>query len=105
MNRFRVIATSDAHEGMCLYEDVRDRAGNVLLPALTALTDVMIRSLQRRDVEAVLVVDDAITPAQLAAERVRVQDRLLYLWRNIGSGRADLLLREVVERYRMAELS
>lgn len=105
MKRFRAIATSDAREGMCLYEDVCDRAGNVLLPRQTALTEGMIRALQRRDIDAVLVADDAITPEQLAAERLRVQERLVFLWRHAGTGPASCRLREVVERYRMAELS
>ena len=105
MNRFRVVATADACEGMCLYEDVRDRSGNVLLPRLTTLTGAMIRSLQRRDIDALQVVDDSITPEQLAAERLRVQERLAYLCRHAGGGRANLLLRRVVEQYRMAELS
>jgi len=105
MNRFRVVATDDACEGMCLYEDVRDRAGNVLLPRLTTLTVAMIRSLQRRDIEALQVVDDSITPAQLCAERERVQERLAYLCRHAGNGPANSLLRQVVEQYRAAELS
>jgi hypothetical protein len=105
MNRFRVVATGDACEGMCLYEDVRDRSGNVLLPRLTTLSGAMIRSLQRRDIDALQVVDDSVTPEQLAAERLRVQERLAYLCRHTGSGRANLLLRRVVEQYRMAELS
>jgi len=105
MKRFHAVATADAEEGMCLYEDVRDRAGNVLLPRLSALTGATIKSLLRRDVEVLLIVDDSITAEQIAAERLRVQDRLAYLCRHAGSGPANLLLREVVERYRMAELS
>jgi hypothetical protein len=105
MKRFRVIPTAEAEEGMCLYEDVRDRAGNVLLPKLTALTGSMIKALVRRDVEALLIVDDSITAEQLAAERLQVQERLAYLCRHAGNGRANLLLRDVVEEYRITELS
>jgi hypothetical protein len=104
MKRFRVVPTSEAEEGMLLHEDVRDRAGNVLLPALTALTAATIKSLLRRDVEMLLIVDDSITQEQLAVERLRVQERLAYLYRHAGGGRADALVRKVVEEYRMAEL-
>jgi hypothetical protein len=103
MKSFRVVPTAEAEEGMCLYEDVRDRAGNVLLPRLSVLSGPTIRSLQRRDIEAVLVVDDSITPEQVAAERVRIQERLVHLWRHAGDGRANALLRTAVEQYRMAE--
>jgi hypothetical protein len=105
MKRFRVVPTAEAEEGMCLYEDVRDRAGNVLLPKLAALTGATINSLLRRDVEALLIVDDTITAEQLAAERLHVQERLEYLCRHAGNGRANVLLRDVVEDYRIAELS
>lgn len=105
MKSFCVVPTEDAREGMRLYEDVRDRAGNVLLPRLAVLSCATISSLQRRGIDAVLIVDDAITPEQIAAERERVQGRMLHLWRHAGSGRANALLRTVVEQYRMEELS
>ena len=105
MKRFRIVPTAEAEEGMCLYEEVRDRAGNVLLPRLTALTRALLNSLLRREVAALSIVDDAIAPERLAAERVRMQERLAYLSRHAGSGAANRLLREVVEGYRLAELS
>jgi CO dehydrogenase/acetyl-CoA synthase epsilon subunit len=105
MKRFRVVPTAEAEEGMCLYEDVRDRSGNILLPRLVTLTGATIKSLLRRDVEALLIVDDSITEEQLAAERAKVQERLEYLCRHAGNGRANLLLRKVVEDYRIAELT
>jgi CO dehydrogenase/acetyl-CoA synthase epsilon subunit len=105
MKRFRVVPTAEAEAGMCLYEDVRDRAGNVLLPKLATLTGATINSLLRRDVEALLIVDDTITQEQLAAERMKVQERLQHLCRHAGSGRANVLLRDVVEDYRMTELT
>lgn len=105
MNRFRVVATDDASEGMCVYDDVCDRVGNVLLPRHTALTAALIRSLRRRGIDVLRVVDDSVTPEQMAAERLRVQERLAYLYRHAGAGRASQLLRRVVEQYRMAELS
>jgi hypothetical protein len=90
---------------MQLYEDVRDRAGNVLLPRLTALSGALIRSLERRGIDTLLVVDDTVTPEQLAAERARVLERLDWLCRHAGEGRANVLLRDVVVQYRLAALS
>ena len=103
MKSFRVVPTDEAEEGMCLYEDVRDRAGNVLLPKLAVLSGATIRALQRRDIDEVLVVDDSITTEQVAAERIRIQGRLVHLWRHAGDGRANALLRTVVEQYRLGE--
>ena len=105
MKRFRVVPIDAADEGMQLYEDVRGRAGNVLLPRLTALSGALIRSLERRGIDTLQVVDDTVTPEQLAAERARVLERLDWLCRHAGEGRANVLLRDVVEQYRLEALS
>jgi hypothetical protein len=50
--------------------------------------------------------DDQLAAADiLSAERRRVQERLSWLCRHAGDGRANGLLRTVVEQYRMAGLS
>jgi hypothetical protein len=105
MKRYRVVPVDEASEGMVLYEDVRDSGGNVLLPRQTALSGTLLRSLARRGIDTVLVVDDTVAPEQLAAERARTQERIAYLCRRAGNGRANALLRTVVEQYRMAALS
>jgi hypothetical protein len=105
MKRFRIVPIAEAVEGMRLHQDIRDRAGNVLLPRLTALTGALIKSLLRRGVAALSIVDEALTPEQLGAERVRVRERLAYLSRHAGTGAANLLLHSVVEEYRLAELA
>jgi hypothetical protein len=105
MKRYRVVPVDEASEGMVLYEDVRDSGGNVLLPRQTALSGTLLRSLARRGIDTVLVVDDTVAPEQLAAERARMQERIAYLCRRAGNGRANALLRTVVEQYRMAALS
>jgi hypothetical protein len=49
--------------------------------------------------------DNQPAPADLlSAERRRVQERLSWLCRHAGDGRANGLLRTVVEQYRMAGL-
>lgn len=57
------------------------------------------------------VPDDALragsgkaVQAPLSAERRRVQDRIAWLCRHAGDGRANGLLRTVVEQYRTAGL-
>jgi hypothetical protein len=105
MKCYRVVPVAEAGEGMVLYEDVRDHAGQVLLPRQTALSGTLLRALSRRGIETLLVVDDTAAPEELAAERERVLERLAHLCRRAGDGRANALLRDVVERYRMATLS
>lgn len=102
MKSYRVVSVDEAGEGMVLHEDVRDRGGNVLLPRQTVLSGAHLRSLARRGIETLLVVDDTVAPEQLAAERARVLERLAHLCRRAGDGRANALLRDVVEQYRMA---
>jgi hypothetical protein len=105
MKRYRIVAIDAAQEGMCLYGDLCDRAGNLLLPKATVLTGATINALRRRGVEVVSVVDDTVTDQQLAAEREQAMLRITHLFRYAGPGSANALLRNVVEAYRMAELA
>lgn len=105
MKRYTVVATGDAQPGMRLYEDVLDRAGNLMLPKLTLLTPALIAALERRDIAALQIVDDTVTEAQLAQERARVKARIAYLCRRCDSSRASARLRQLVEDYRMEMLS
>lgn len=104
MTRFRAVPIDEAREGAVLYDDVRDAAGNVLLPRATALDGAMLRSLARRGVAMLHVVADEPAPDHAAAERARVRARLAYLCRHAGDGPANGLLRLVIEQYRLAEL-
>jgi hypothetical protein len=105
MKRFRVVPIDEAREGVLLSDDVRDDDGSVVLPRATALSGAMIRILERRGVKSVRIVDEGLTPDQLCAERLRVQARISWLCRHAGDGRANGLLRAVVEQYRMARLA
>lgn len=105
MKRYRIVEIDAAQEGMRLYGELRDRAGNLLLPKSTLLTGPTINSLRRRGVEVVSVVDDTVTNQQLAAEREQAMARITHLFRYAGTGSANALLRHVVEAYRMAELA
>jgi hypothetical protein len=105
MKRFRVVPIDEAREGVVLHDDVRDRAGTVVLPRASVLDGALIRSLARSGIDTLRIVDDTLTPEALAAERARIRERLAYLCRHVGDGRANGLLRKVVEQYRMADLS
>jgi hypothetical protein len=105
MKRYRIVEIDAAQEGMRLYSELRDRAGNLLLPKSTLLTGPTINSLRRRGVEVVSVMDDTVTDQQLAAEREQAMARITHLFRYAGTGAANALLRNVVEAYRMAELA
>ncbi|MGF6272396.1 tryptophan synthase alpha subunit [Massilia sp. UYP11] len=105
MKRYQIVELDAAQDGMCLYDDLRDRAGNLLLPKATVLTASTIKALRRRDIEVVSIVDDTVTEEQLGAAREQAKARIAYLFRNAGTGSANALLRQVVEAYRMAELA
>jgi hypothetical protein len=61
-----------------------------------------IREVPNDDIRA---GNDKTAQDALSAERRRVQDRIAWLCRHAGEGRANGLLRTVVEQYRMAGLS
>jgi len=104
VSRFKQVDLDDAAAGMVLAADVLDHQGSVLLPKGAALSEPLLRSMQRRGIDSVPVLDEAVDPALLAAERERVAARLAHLFRQPGPGRADALLREQLEHYRMEAL-
>jgi hypothetical protein len=105
MKRYRIVDIDAVQEGMRLYGDLCDRSGNLLLPKATVLTGPTIKALRRRGVEVVTVVDDTVTDQQLAAARTHALGRIMHLFRHAGTGPANVLLRAVVEAYRMGELA
>lgn len=101
MNRRKQVDLDDARPGMVLSEAVLDGQQTVLLPEDTVLTDVMLRSLARRGIDHVFVVDDALSPEEWAIECARIRQRLDRLFRRCkGKGASDLLLQHIAD-YRM----
>jgi len=101
MNRFIELDLDDVRVGMTLSDTLLDAHGGVLLPGGTVLTDSNITSLRRRGIDAVIVVNDDISEADLAIERERLQQRLDRLFRNSVDGAArDLLLPQII-RFRL----
>lgn len=105
MKRYRIVDIDAAAEGMRLYGDIRDRAGNLLLPQSTVLTAATINGLRRRAVQVLTVFDESVTQEQLAAARAQALERIAHLFRHAGPGAATALLRDAVERHRLAELA
>lgn len=104
LKRYRSVALDEVEEGAQLYEQVADRQGNVLLPAGAELTGSMIRSLERRGIESVIVVDDSVSAEALAQAREEIGARLDQLFSK-SSGRASAALRQLVLEYRLEQLS
>ena len=101
IKKYKEVDLDDAGAGMVLAAEVLDHQGSVLLPKGAALTDSLLTSMRRRGIDSVQVVDDGVSPEQLAAERERISARLAQLFRKQGAGRADALLREQLTSYRM----
>ncbi|HYD63088.1 MAG TPA: hypothetical protein VEC35_22225 [Noviherbaspirillum sp.] len=98
INRCKQVQLDDAEPGMVLFEAVMDAQRTVLLPEATVLTDSMLRSLERRGVEYVFVVDDDISQEAWEAECRRVQERLDRLFRQSrGKGASDTLMQSIFE--------
>ena len=98
ISRYKKVDMDDAEAGMVLYEAVMDAQGTVLLPEATELTDSMLRSLQRRGIDYVLIVDDSVSEEELEALRQRVQASLDRLFRRSrGKGASDALFQHIME--------
>jgi hypothetical protein len=104
ISRYMEVDVDDATEGMVLARPVQDARGGVLLPQGTVLTAQSIASLWRRGIERVVVEDSTVDPAQLAAERERIEQRLAHLYRRGAGGPADARLRELLAGYRLEGL-
>lgn len=101
IKRSKQVDLDDAEAGMVLFEAVLDGQRTVLLPEATVLTESMLRSLGRRGVEHLLIVDTDISQEEWEAECRRIQNRLERLFRRCrGKGASDVLLQHITE-YRM----
>lgn len=100
-NRCKKVEMDDAEPGMVLAEAVLDSQHTVLLPETTELTDSILRSLQRRGIDHLYIVDDDVSTEELEAERRRVQARLDRLFRlSRGKGASDALFQRIID-YRL----
>lgn len=101
----KMLDLDDAMPGMTLAAAVLDNKGDVLLPEGTPLSESTLKSLRRRGIDRIVMVDDAVSPAELAAERERLGQRLDRLFRQCGSDGACGLLLRAVTAYRLGARS
>lgn len=101
INRCKKVMLDDAESGMVLAESVLDGQRNVLLLEATVLTDSIIRSLERRGVEHLLVVDNDIPQEDWEAARRHIEERLGRLFRRCEGKGASGTLKQYVMEYRM----
>lgn len=64
--------------GMSLARDVTDAAGNCLLPAGTALTELLLQRLRQRDglAQVWVLADSAMSAQEKAAKRAQIEATL-----------------------------
>ena len=86
---------------MTLGEPVLDSRGGTLLPAGTALSNSIVNSLQRRGIDTVVVVNNAISENDLRLERERLGKRLDSLFRGCKDGPASEALMKGILGYRL----
>jgi hypothetical protein len=103
ISREKRLDLDDVVAGMVLSADVLDGQGGILLPAQTVLTDALLKSLGRRGIDFVDVVNDDISEEELQAERIRVQQRLTVLFRRCEAEPACQALQRHILKYRLGE--
>ena len=83
-NHHTQIALSDALPDMTLSDDVLDTKGNVLLPKGVVLTEQILASLQRHEIDTIAIAGTAILEVERDLQRERVQ----WLFRQPGAAPA-----------------
>jgi len=105
MKRTIEIDIDDATPGMTVSDAVSDQQGNLLIPSGAALTEAMLKSLQRRGIDRIYVMNDAISEADLTVERAHLVARLEKLFRKYPAAGAGNPLRLHIMQYRLGEHS
>jgi hypothetical protein len=104
INKQIEIELDDAQLGMTLSQPVLDGKQTVLLPAGTVLTESTLKSLSRRGIDSILVVNGAISEADLRFERERVEKRMAVLFRKCAAGGISETLSQLILAYRLGEM-
>ena len=103
MMRCRQVPVADAFPGMVLSDAILDGDGGVLLPSGTTLTEVNLKSLWRRGIEWIMVVNSDVSEAELEAERTQIRQRLSTLFRKHADNDKNHLLLQYLTEYRLGE--
>lgn len=98
--RSRDLSIAEVMPGMVLGGDLLDDCGVTLLPKGTEVTESLLASLRRREVDALpIFVEEERSDLDDEALREAVHARLIWLFRRDGQSEADRILREAVFAY------
>jgi len=98
MTSVKLIPLEEVVPGMRLGDDLRDDGGQMLLPRGSELSESTLRSLERRGIESLPVVEEKpVDEAALAARREAGRQRLQHLFRRATDPTSQALLHLMLE--------
>ena len=102
----QILPLASLQPGMLLAEAIRDRLGNVMLTAGTALTESHLAALRQRGIASVMVVPERVPPSDedIAAMRKSIEARLRHIFRKTLDCPGNRKLFETLLAYRMENL-
>lgn len=104
---YKLIPLGEAKPGMVLSDDFLDRHRNVLLPKGTVLTEKLLASLQRYEMDRIPVIPDETESPDSSAIKEKHRERLEALFRKHDYGapdeNANALLLQHVRHFRIGE--
>lgn len=93
MSTIKQIPLEEALPGMLLGDDLRDAAGQVLLPRGSELAESSLCSLARRGIETLAIrIEAPVDESALMARREASRQRLQHLFRQAGDPASQELL-------------
>lgn len=98
------VSVDEAQPGMTLADDLFDDEGQMLLPRGTVLTDTLLASIRKRDIEMIVIAGTTKTPQEELVEHEQMRLRVLHLFRKLRPEKlADQALFELVIKFRQGE--
>jgi hypothetical protein len=94
-------------EGMVLADDLMDKLGHVLLPAGAAITDGILKSLERHDIHHVSILVDEVPgdEQERLLELQKKAERLNILFRKNPYEAPTNILQTYLQKYRTGNMS
>jgi hypothetical protein len=96
---YKLVPLNDATPGMVLSDNLTDRYGKVLLPEGTMLTDKLLESLRRYEMDMVPVFCEQLTEAERAEQIMQLRERLNKLFRRHNYDDTGQTANEVLLQY------
>lgn len=98
MTSIRFVPLEEAQPGMCLGDDLRDEGGQMLLPKGTELGEGTLKSMGRRGIETLPILEVApVDEGALLARREASRQRLQHLFRRADDSTSQALLHLMLE--------